>query len=480
MDGNPRKTMLFGSVSIASMAMLIVGSMVPSVYLNTATDKTLNESNILENWNIIVPDDFSTLQDAVDNAKSGDRIFVRSGRYNSGTGFFDNPLIIRTSDITLFGEDKNTTFIDGRYQSTVIYIYADSVKIQGFTIKNNGLNSSLLSIHSSHNIIENNTFKTHDVYDGIEYGIRFYNAHYNLFSYNHVSYGEHGIDLLNADNNVFSYNLVENTDYAIDIDDILTVNFSRPSTDKIYRKSCCNNQFIGNIIQNNMRGITLSVSPDNLFLNNTFISNSRNGLTLTSCTNNKIKSNKFIDDGLGLFGDEIDYYIHDIQDNLVNDKPLYYMYDQNNFDVPSDAGQIILVDCSSVSIEEVIISNTSTAVLVVFSEHVYIKNCEFSSNTRGVYLYFSTRCSIEKNNFIDNRRNAYFINLGFLNSRSNTWSRNYWENILDLKIGLFRPLREKIHGRFILKKTIRLYKGPQLGIRTRNIDRFPARNSYEI
>ena len=472
--------MLFGTVSIASMVMLIVGSMVPSLYLNTATDKTLSESNVLENWNIIVPDDFSTLQDAVDNAKSGDRIFVRSGRYNSGTGFFDNSLIIRKSDITLHGEDKNTTVIDGRRHSTVIYIYADSVKIQGFTIKNNGLNSSLLSIRSSHNIIENNTFKTHDVYDGIEYGIRFYNAHYNLFSHNYVSDGEYGIHLLNADSNVFSYNVVENTDYAIDVDDMLTVNFSRPPTDKIYRKSCCENQFIGNIIQNNMIGIMLSVSPDNLFLNNTFISNKRNGLTLNSCINNQIKGNKFIDDGLSLFGDEIDYYIHDIQDNLVNDKPLYYMNNQRDFDVPSDAGQIILVDCSTVSIEEVIISNTSTAVLVVFSEHVYIKNCEFCLNTRGLYLYFSTRCSIEKNNFIDNRRNAYFINLGFLNSRSNTWSRNYWEDILDLKIGLFRPLREKIPGRFILKKTIRLYKGPQLGILTRNIDRFPARHPYEI
>ena len=480
MDGNPRKTMLFGTASIASMVMLIVGSIVPSLYLNTEADKKLNESNVLVKWNIIVPDDFSNLQDAVDNAKSGDRIFVRSGRYKSGSGVFGSSLMIRTSNITLHGENKNTTIIDGNQQSTVIYIYADSVKIQGFTIKNNGLNSSLLNIRSSHNIIENNTFKTHDVYDGIEYGIRFYNAHYNLFSHNHISDGEHGIHLLNADNNVFSYNLVENTYYAIDVDDMLTINFSRPPNDKIYRKSCCKNQFIGNIIQNNKMGITLSVSPDNLFLNNTFISNKKNGLTLNYCINNQIIGNKFIDDGLSLFGDEIDYYIHDIQDNLVNDKPLYYMNNQRDFYVPSDAGQIILVDCSIASIEEVIITNTSTAVLVVFSEHVHIKNCEFSSNTRGLYLYFSTRCYIEKNNFIDNRRNAYFINLGFLNSRTNTWNRNYWEDILDLKIGLFRPLREKIPGRFILKKTFRLYKGPQLGIGTRNIDRFPARHPYEI
>ena len=190
--------------------------------------------------------------------------------------------------------------------------------------------------------------------------------------------------------------------------------------------------------------------------------------------------NKFIKDDLYLFGSEIDHFIHDIQDNTVNDKPIYYLYDYYDYVIPSDAGQIIIVDCSYITIEDVVISETHIAVLIAFSDHIYIENCEFSYNIRGVYLYFSTKCSIEKNNFIENRRNAYFISLGFRNSRSNTWSRNYWENVIDLRIRLFRSLREKIPGRFILQRPMRIFKGPQLGIRTRNIDRFPARYPYEL
>ena len=480
MNEKPGKSMLFGSVSVASIVVLIVGSMVPT-FLMATSPENVSVVNITKTWGIVVPDDYKTLYEAVAAAQPGDQIFVKAGRYSSGRGsFYTNPLSIRASGITICGEDKNTTIIDGRRLSTVICVYADSVTIQCFTITNIGLNSSLLYVNSDYNIINNNIFKTYDDYEGIEYGVVFYNANNNIFSNNSVSGAEYGVNLLNADDNNFSYNLIKETDHAVDVNGVLSVNLSKPGyIDRIYSDHCSNNRFTGNIIQNNRIGLTLAYSDGNVVLNNTFSSNNMNGLSLSSCKNNVVKYNKFIKDGLELFGSTVDHFKHDIVGNTANDKPIYYLYDKHDYTVPSDAGQIIIVGCSGITVENVVISEVPVAVLVAFSSDIYIKNCEFSYNGRGVYLYFSSRCRISNNNFIKNSRNAYFICLGLSQVRSNSWSRNYWENTLELKIGLFKH-REKIHGRVIPKNSIRDNDRLRLGIRTRNIDRHPARTPYEI
>jgi hypothetical protein len=55
---------------------------------------------------ITVPDDYSTIQEAVDAANSGDTIFVRAGTYNE-------TVTIRKDGLTLTGENQSTTVIDG-------------------------------------------------------------------------------------------------------------------------------------------------------------------------------------------------------------------------------------------------------------------------------------------------------------------------------------------------------------------------------
>ena len=63
---------------------------------------------------IIIPDDYSTIQLGINNANPGDTIFVRNGVY------YEN--IIIEKKITLVGENKNNTIIDGilNLKSTII------------------------------------------------------------------------------------------------------------------------------------------------------------------------------------------------------------------------------------------------------------------------------------------------------------------------------------------------------------------------
>ncbi|PVX27020.1 MAG: hypothetical protein CW716_04445 [Candidatus Bathyarchaeum sp.] len=80
---------------------------------------------------ITVPDDFSTIQQAVDAASPGDTIFVRAGTYNEA-------VIVNTDSLQLVGENKLTTIIDrtGGNNQAAVTVNADNVTVSGFTVQN--------------------------------------------------------------------------------------------------------------------------------------------------------------------------------------------------------------------------------------------------------------------------------------------------------------------------------------------------------
>jgi len=77
---------------------------------------------------IYVPDDHPTIQYAIGNATAGDTIIVRSGTYRES--------IWIDKQLTIQGEDKETTFIDGMNNGDVVWIAADGVQFFEFTLLN--------------------------------------------------------------------------------------------------------------------------------------------------------------------------------------------------------------------------------------------------------------------------------------------------------------------------------------------------------
>ncbi len=73
------------------------------------------------------PGNYTRIQDAIENASAGDTIFVYHGTYYG---------YIRISQLTLIGEDKNTTIIDGGGSFSEVLHIGDEVIIQGFTVQN--------------------------------------------------------------------------------------------------------------------------------------------------------------------------------------------------------------------------------------------------------------------------------------------------------------------------------------------------------
>jgi nitrous oxidase accessory protein len=100
-----------------------------------ATKPTVKASSLLAveppEGSIVVPDDFSTINEAIENAPEGGTVFVRNGNYRERVRV--------TKPLTLLGEDpKNTVIsfdIDHFLVNGVIEIEAADVTISGFTIK---------------------------------------------------------------------------------------------------------------------------------------------------------------------------------------------------------------------------------------------------------------------------------------------------------------------------------------------------------
>ncbi|MCW4016772.1 MAG: right-handed parallel beta-helix repeat-containing protein [Candidatus Bathyarchaeota archaeon] len=90
---------------------------------------------------IIVPDDYATIQDAVDNASAGGTVFVKNGVYSE-------PIEIH-KPLTLLGEDSQNTILDMpqiKYEPyAAIVIAANNVTVSGFTIKNSNIGIALES-----------------------------------------------------------------------------------------------------------------------------------------------------------------------------------------------------------------------------------------------------------------------------------------------------------------------------------------------
>ena len=168
---------------------------------------------------------FTSIQDAVNNASEGDTIIVYGGIY------YDNVVVDKS--LTLQGEDRNTTIIDGNGESCVpiylrddcICVDSDHVNISGFTLQKG---STGISIDSNYNEIFNN--KVISCGTGIELwnsdysnitnntvllcnpNIVLYDSNHNIIS-NNIIYSPHcyGIQLENSSNNVILNNIIYST-----------------------------------------------------------------------------------------------------------------------------------------------------------------------------------------------------------------------------------------------------------------------------
>jgi len=150
------------------------------------------------------PGNYSSIQDAVDNASDGDTVFVYNGVYYEHLGI--------GKDINLFGQDKEETVIDASGIETAVEI-GGYVNLSGFTIRNaeEGVSNFYLPPPDDiyqflvfGNIIKNNFV-----------GFALSGNSNNIIKDNIISHNELGINFFLADNyEVNNNNFIKNEKHA--------------------------------------------------------------------------------------------------------------------------------------------------------------------------------------------------------------------------------------------------------------------------
>jgi len=214
------------------------------------------------------PNNYSKIQYAIDNASSGDTIFVYNGTY------YENVIINKS--ISLVGQDRDGVIINGSGSGDGIYINESSwVNISNLTVTDSGNavgDGGIDIYHSRYVNVENVNVSGNGVGIYIQYsssGV----IHANIIK----DSKEKGILMVSADipgyysdnNRIYRNTISNNPGGGIDIELYSENNF-------IYDNLCNNNGYDGIYIKGN----------NNLINNNTYSNNDRYGIYLLSDSNN--------------------------------------------------------------------------------------------------------------------------------------------------------------------------------------------------
>jgi len=200
------------------------------------------------------PGNFTRIQDAVNNASSGDTIYVYSGIYYENI-FIDKSIILQ-------GENKTTTILDGCGQHDVVHIQpiADNVTIKQFTIQNSGNVYGAgfdvgMEIHSHNTVISENILKNHP-----NMALQLFASNNNLITNNFfIDNNQTALNVMSSSNNIISYNIfLDNYAQSIFIDAI---------------GKSSNNNIHHNLLENSIRGL-ITYQKDNNIHHNDFINTS--------------------------------------------------------------------------------------------------------------------------------------------------------------------------------------------------------------
>jgi parallel beta-helix repeat protein len=258
------------------------------------------------------PGNYSRIQDAIDNASDEDTVFV----YDDSSPYYEN-LVVNKS-VTLSGENKETTIIDGEKKDDVLRITANQVTLTGFTIQNCsfdweiydqtvyfGINvtsnsntirnniiknnfNGIICIQSSYNSIFDNVFQNNYHYDAPSaFALILYKfSNNNSICSNTFTKNEGGCRIVyNSTNNHVCRNTFVDNEFSIRL--VLNCSYNTIARNLIYNVTyegieidgCCNNTIFRNIIKNGCI-VCLCFSDCNIISGNLlskfFLHNSKN------------------------------------------------------------------------------------------------------------------------------------------------------------------------------------------------------------
>lgn len=143
---------------------------------------------------------YLSIQRAIDNANQGETIHVASGIY------YEQVIVNKT--ISIVGEDRDTTIVDGEGLYTPLIIVSSGSMVDAFTFQNCGWSTpfSHVAIYGHNNVVRNSRI----VALNRPYGIYVFLSNGNKIINNVIENSEeYGIFMFSSDNNIISNNSID-------------------------------------------------------------------------------------------------------------------------------------------------------------------------------------------------------------------------------------------------------------------------------
>jgi parallel beta-helix repeat protein len=239
---------------------------------------------------------YTSIQEAVNNAQNGDRILVSPGIYRENIKV--NKELTILSHSALSGSQNNRTYVIGTVPDNAVFsIISGNVAINGFHILGGPSGKDSygkvgLYLESVRNCsLSNNTLILTDP------GIFLNNSQDNRLNGNLVSLGNEGIKLENSEENVLSNNLVVKNNQGISLDNsvsnTLVSNIAGSNEIGVLLRMSQGNKLAYNLILKNEYGIRGQAAGSNILTSNRLYLNDI-GVYLRDSSNNSFYENEFI------------------------------------------------------------------------------------------------------------------------------------------------------------------------------------------
>jgi parallel beta-helix repeat protein len=268
--------------------------------------------------------------------------------------------------------------------------------------------SSKLSVTQSHSVIGNTLTNN-------QRGILVSSANDTELADNVITGGQYGITL--------GYSSSGSTQPANNTVKGNTV--TKSSNVGIYLWGTFYNSVVENSVNDCQNGILLSSSRNNSITANHVTNSKLLGLQVaSSSTWNVLRGNSLDANGYG-FGDDSLTYGYDLgvsynlttgevlskpkyqtndvdASNTVNGKAIYYWVGQSSKTVPSDAGTVILVNCTNITVQNLNLTGNYDGVQLAFTYDSTIIGNLIQNNSRGIRLFGSSDNNVADNNIVGN------------------------------------------------------------------------------
>lgn len=293
------KNKLTAKSLIVGIVALCIGASVVSAYNTTPVlnPQPMNRGNTLYVGGF-GPGNYTSIQNAINNATNGDTIFVYNGTYNEN-------IDTKLKKISLIGQSRESTFIKGQTTDPVVRIGTSDTSIEGFfisgssdeiivqvatlcnnvSITNNamekGIQGIVLTPPTSRITIMDNT-----IFNMTYIGIQVQTSTYSHIEGNFITdNGKQGIDLsISSNHNSILNNIITNNgEEGIAIGGLGSsenvIQGNVVGSNKIgirFTGGAGSNEITGNHIEYNvMEGLLLSTSSENTIEMNNFMNNKR-------------------------------------------------------------------------------------------------------------------------------------------------------------------------------------------------------------